>query len=107
MTMGYPAQVASPWRVAIAMSLGRCSHFVNPSSNTAETAFIVDAAWQGCGLGGARQRRRGEHARARGLRGFTAEILPQNARMVGLAKSGEGSISVDRDEDSIIVTMLF
>jgi len=87
--------------------VGQCCYFVNPSSNTAETAFLVDATWQGCGLGSAMQRRLAEHARARGLRGFTAEILPQNARMLALAKAGDGNISVERDEDSVIVTALF
>jgi acyl-CoA hydrolase/GNAT superfamily N-acetyltransferase len=87
--------------------VGQCCYFVNPSSNTAETAFLVDATWQGRGLGSAMQRRLVEHAKARGLRGFTAEILPQNARMLALAKAGDGSISVERDEDSVIVTALF
>ena len=87
--------------------VGQCCYFVNPSSNTAETAFLVDAAWQGCGLGSAMQRRLAEHAKARGLRGFTAEILPQNARMLALAKAGDGDIVVERDEDSVIVTTLF
>lgn len=87
--------------------VGQCCYFVNPSANTAETAFLVDAAWQGCGLGGAMQRRLGEQARDRGLRGFTAEILPQNGRMLALAKAGEGDILVERDEDSIVVTTLF
>lgn len=87
--------------------VGQCCYFVNPSSNTAETAFLVDAAWQGCGLGSAMQRRLAEHARARGLRGFTAEILPQNAKMLALARAGEGDIAIERDEDSVIVTTLF
>ncbi len=87
--------------------VGQCCYFVNPSSNTAETAFLVDASWQGCGLGSAMQRRLVEHAKARGLRGFTAEILPQNARMLALAKAGDGDITVERDEDSVIVTALF
>jgi RimJ/RimL family protein N-acetyltransferase len=87
--------------------VGQCCYFVNPSSNTAETAFLVDSAWQGCGLGGAMQRRLVEHAQARGLRGFTAEILPQNSRMLALAKGGDGDILVERDEDSVIVTTLF
>lgn len=87
--------------------VGQCCYFVNPSANTAETAFLVDAAWQGNGLGSAMQRRLAEHARERGLRGLTAEILPQNAKMLALAKAGDGDILVERDEDSVIVTMLF
>ncbi|WP_298826631.1 bifunctional acetyl-CoA hydrolase/transferase family protein/GNAT family N-acetyltransferase [uncultured Piscinibacter sp.] len=87
--------------------VGQCCYFVNPSSNTAETAFLVDPEWQGCGLGSAMQRRLAEHAQARGLRGFTAEILPQNAKMLALARGGDGDITVERDEDSVIITALF
>ncbi len=87
--------------------VGQCCYFVNPSRNTAETAFLVDAAWQGNGLGSAMQRRLAEHAKARGLRGFTAEILPQNGKMLALAKGGEGDVKVERDEDSVIVTQMF
>jgi RimJ/RimL family protein N-acetyltransferase len=82
-------------------------YFVNPSTNLAETAFLVDPAWQGSGLGGAMQLRLAEHGKARGLRGFVAEILPENKKMIALARRCSEKITVERDEDTVHVTMLF
>ena len=82
-------------------------YFINPSTNLAETAFMVDPAWQGTGLGSALQRRMAEHARARGLRGFVAEVLPENSKMLALARGFSNNIRVERDEDVVHVTMLF
>ena len=82
-------------------------YFVNPSTNLAESAFMVSPAWQGAGLGSALQTRMVEHARGRGLRGFVAEILPKNTRMVALARRCTENISVEKDEDALHVTMLF
>ena len=68
---------------------------------------MVDPAWQGTGLGSALQRRMAEHARARGLRGFIAEVLPENSKMLALARGFSNNIHVERDEDTVHVTMLF
>jgi hypothetical protein len=48
-----------------------------------------------------------EHAIARGLRGFIAEILPQNRHMMKLARNCCDNVSVEKDEDTVHVTMLF
>jgi len=87
--------------------IGQSCYFVNPSTNLAESAFMVDPGWQGTGLGTALQKRIAEHGRARGLRGFIAEILPENTKMLALARNCSDNIHVERDEDSIHVTMLF
>jgi RimJ/RimL family protein N-acetyltransferase len=87
--------------------IGQACYFVNPSTNLAETGFMVDPAWQGTGLGSALQERLAEHGRARGLRGFVAEILPENAKMLALARGLSENVHVERDEDSIHVTALF
>lgn len=87
--------------------VGQSCYFVNPSSNLAETAFLVDPAWQGSGLGGALQTRMKEHAKARSLRGFTAEIMPENERMIALARRCSDNIAIERDADGVHVTMLF
>ena len=87
--------------------MGQCCYFVNLTTNLAETAFLVDPAWQGTGLGSALQQRMVEHAKARGLRGFNAEILPENGKMIALARKGSDKISVEKDEDTVHVTMLF
>lgn len=82
-------------------------YFLDPRSNLAEVACIVAPAWQGKGLGSALRARLGEYARAQGVRGFTASILPRNARMQRLAQGSGGRVSVERDEDELRVTMLF
>ena len=87
--------------------VGQGCYFVNPSTNIGETAFLVDPAWQGTGLGSALQQRLSEHARARGLRGFVAEILPGNAKMIALARRGSETVSVERDEDTVYVKAMF
>lgn len=87
--------------------VGQCCYFVNPTTNLAETAFLVDPAWQGTGLGTAMQNHMAAHAKARGLRGFVAEILAQNARMIALARRGGGDIQVEREEDTVHVTQRF
>jgi acyl-CoA hydrolase/RimJ/RimL family protein N-acetyltransferase len=87
--------------------VGHASYFVNPSTNLAESAFMVSNSWQGTGLGSALQQRLVGHAKARGIRGFQAEILPENTKMIRLARSCCDNVSVTRDEDAVHITMLF
>ncbi len=87
--------------------VAQACYFVNPSTNLAETAFMVDPAWQGTGLGSALQRRMVEHAKARGIRGFVAEILPGNTHMIALARAGSSNVHTERVEDVVHVTALF
>ena len=85
--------------------VAQACYFVNPSANTAETAFIVGPGWQGTGLGSALQHRLVEHARGRGLRALTAEIPPQNKRMIELARRATERVEIEREDDTVIVTM--
>ncbi len=87
--------------------VGQACYFLNPSTNLAETAFIVEPSWQGSGLGSALQRRLMEHAKARGIRGFIAEILPENKKMISLAKNCCDHVATERDEETLHVTMIF
>ena len=87
--------------------IGQSCYFVNPSTNLAESAFMVDPSWQGTGLGTALQKRIAEHGRGRALKGFVAEILPGNTKMLALARNCSDNIHVERDEESVHVTMLF
>jgi acyl-CoA hydrolase len=82
-------------------------YFVDPSTNLAETAFMVHPDWQGCGLATAMQRGMAEHAAARGVRGFVAEILPDNKNMIRLARSGAANVNVEKLRDTVKVTVLF
>jgi RimJ/RimL family protein N-acetyltransferase len=87
--------------------IGSAFYFVNPTTNMAEVAYMVAPQWQGVGIGTALQVKLMEHARSRGLRGFTAEIQVYNANMINLAKSACDDISIQRHGDSFEVTMLF
>ena len=87
--------------------VGQACYFLNPSTNLAETAFMVDPTWQGTGLGSSMQRRMAEYAKARGIRGFVAEILPGNERMIALARAGSSTVHTENVEDVIHVTALF
>ena len=82
-------------------------YFLNRASNLAETAFIVDPEWQGGGLGSALQDRLREIAQSRGVRGFVAEVLTSNEKMLRLARAASSKVTIDRDDDCYHITMLF
>jgi RimJ/RimL family protein N-acetyltransferase len=87
--------------------VGSACYFLSPTTNLAETAFMVAPQWQGLGLGGALQARLQEYAIARGVRGFIAEILPHNPPMQRLAMSAKGRVATVCDQDTVHVTVLF
>jgi RimJ/RimL family protein N-acetyltransferase len=87
--------------------VGQACYFIDPSTNLAETAFIVSPQWQGCGLGAAMQQRMTEHAKARGVRGFVAEIMSINAHMIKLANTVSSTVQVQSDGTTVKVTALF
>lgn len=87
--------------------VGSGCYFLNATTNLAEVAYMVAPEWQGQGLGTALQTRLQEYAMARGVKGFVAEILANNARMVRLAANAPGVATTERDGDTIQVTTLF
>ena len=87
--------------------VGHCCYFLNPTTNLGETAFMIAPEWQSTGLGTAMQRHMMEHAIACGLRGFVAEALAKNRKMVNLAKGCCEKVSMEKHEDTVRVTMLF
>ncbi|TXH88291.1 MAG: GNAT family N-acetyltransferase [Rhodoferax sp.] len=82
-------------------------YFINPTSNLADTAYMVHPEWQGSGLGSALQACMVAHAKKRGLRGFEADILPSNTRMMRLARSGSPHVRVTEDGSTVHITILF
>jgi acyl-CoA hydrolase/RimJ/RimL family protein N-acetyltransferase len=90
-----------------AQIVGQSCYFINPTTNLADTAYMVHPEWQGCGLGGALQNCMAAHAKKRGLRGFVADVLPDNVRMLSLARNGPSNVFVERDNDSVHLTQLF
>lgn len=87
--------------------VGTSCYFINHATNLGEVAYMIDHAWQGSGLGSALQRRMKEYAIARGLRGFVADILASNEKMIRLAKAAGDDVTIERDAGSVQVTMLF
>ncbi|MDN3923112.1 bifunctional acetyl-CoA hydrolase/transferase family protein/GNAT family N-acetyltransferase [Roseateles violae] len=82
-------------------------YVLDPSTNLAETAFIVHPDWQGSGLGSQLQQQLALHARAAGVRGFVAEILPTNEQMIRLARQGSSEVSTEQMDGTVRVTTLF
>ena len=87
--------------------IGQACYFSNPSTNLADVAYLINPKWQSTGLGSALQQRILEHAQARGVRGFIADILPSNTKMIALAKKATDHITVEKEDDSLHVTMMF
>jgi RimJ/RimL family protein N-acetyltransferase len=90
-----------------AQIVGQSCYFLDPTTNYADTAYIVDPQWQGSGLGTALQKCMVAHAKKRGVRGFVADILPSNARMLRLGRSGSSKVKMEKNEDTVHVTMRF
>jgi RimJ/RimL family protein N-acetyltransferase len=86
---------------------GSGCYFLNPTTNLAEVAYMVAPEWQGVGLGTALQGRLESYAVGRGVRGFTAEILPDNTAMLRLARGSAGKVTTSRDQDAVHITALF
>ena len=83
------------------------SYYLSPATGLAEVAYMVDPEWQGTGLGGLLHARMFEYARARGVRGFRADVLMGNTRMMGVFKRAGHQMSVKTSAGISEVTMLF
>ncbi|MBF0304891.1 MAG: GNAT family N-acetyltransferase [Alphaproteobacteria bacterium] len=82
-------------------------YFLNQSTNMAEVAYMVNPGWQSTGLGSLLQAYMIEHAKKRAIRGFVAEILVGNSKMIALAKKACDNVSVHREGGTCEVSMLF
>jgi acyl-CoA hydrolase len=87
--------------------IGSACYYLNQSTNMAEVAYMVLRDWQGSGLGSALQSRLVEHARARNIRGFIAEMLATNSGMISLARRATSHVTVAREDDTVTATILF
>ena len=102
--MAFAAVVGSPERERI---VAASSYYLNPGTGLAEVAYMVDPEWQGAGLGGLLHSRMFEYARERGVRGFKADVLMSNQRMLRVFKRAGHELSVEQDAGVLEVTMLF
>jgi acyl-CoA hydrolase/RimJ/RimL family protein N-acetyltransferase len=87
--------------------VGSACYFADPSTGYADVAFMVDPAWQGTGLGLILQQRITEYARGRGLRGFTADVLAENAAMVSVFRRSGLRMEAHLDSGSFEVRLHF
>ena len=86
--------------------VGSSCYFLDPTTNLAETAFMVLPEWQGSGLGTQLQNVMMDYAKRKGIRGFFADILPENIKMKKLAQSLPNA-SIKNLGDVLEVTVLF
>ena len=83
------------------------SYYLSPATGLAEVAYMVDPEWQGAGLGGLLHARMLEYARERGVRGFRADVLMGNSRMMRVFERAGHRMSVRTSAGIEEVTMLF
>ena len=87
--------------------VGSCCYYLNQSTNLADCAFMIHPEWQGLGLATILQRRMAEYAKAKNVRGFTADVLCENEGMIKVFERGGFNISRKVVAGSFEVTMLF
>jgi acyl-CoA hydrolase len=87
--------------------IGAGAYFLNPTTNYAEVAYMIAPAWQGCRVGSGLQKRLREFAQARRIKGFIAEVLPSNGKMISLARAGGDLIEQEDDEDGCRIKTTF
>ncbi len=84
-----------------------CCYYLDPATGLADVAYLVDPDWQGAGLGTILHERLVEYARARGVRGFTADVLVRNAAMLKVFQRGDHDLTAELDAGTYAVTMIF
>ena len=72
---------------------------------TAEVAFIVDEAFRQQGIAGMLLRHLAGIARAKGVRRFSAEVLPRNRGMLAVFSKSGYTITTRSDGDTVHVTL--
>ncbi len=82
-------------------------YFLEPSTNTAETAYSVDREWQGRGISTIIQQKLVETAREHGISGFTAYTDPGNKAMMRLFKKLPYQISTSYEGDRVVLEARF
>jgi acyl-CoA hydrolase/RimJ/RimL family protein N-acetyltransferase len=102
--MAFAAVIGPPERQRI---VGTVSYYLNPRTRLADVGYMVDPEWQGAGLGGILHARAVEYARAHGVRGFTADVMVNNSRMLKVFRRGGHELTMDTESGVTEVTMIF
>ena len=87
--------------------VGSSCYYVDFSTKLADMAYMILPEWQGLGLGKALQQRTTEYAKAKGLRGFKANILSENIKMRKLAQSCSNNVSMNESHGECEITIMF
>jgi RimJ/RimL family protein N-acetyltransferase len=87
--------------------VGSSSYFLDPRTGLADVAYMVDPEWQGVGLGRLLQARTIEYARAHGVRGFTADVLPDNTAMLAVFRRSDCRVTSHLDGGVVELQLLF
>ncbi|MBP9906005.1 MAG: GNAT family N-acetyltransferase [Rhodoferax sp.] len=101
------AFVATTGSREAASIVAQSCYFIDPTTNLADVAYMVHPDFQGAGLGSAMQSSMIAHARRRGLRGFVADVLLGNARMLRLARNSSLQVHAEKNQDAVHITILF
>jgi acyl-CoA hydrolase/RimJ/RimL family protein N-acetyltransferase len=80
---------------------------VDPATRLADIAFVVRDEWQRRGLGTLLMRRMAEIAQARGLAGFTADVLASNQPMMHVFYKSGLSLNVSLEQGTYHLTLVF
>lgn len=87
--------------------VGSCCYYVDPSTNLADVAYMIHPNWQGLGVASALQQRLMEYAKAHGLRGFTADVLCENDKMLRVFEKSGCQITKKAASGAYEIVMLF
>jgi acyl-CoA hydrolase/RimJ/RimL family protein N-acetyltransferase len=102
--MAFAAAIGPPERQRI---VGTVSYYLNPRTGLADVGYMIDPEWQGAGLGGILHNRAIEYARGHGVRGFTADVMLGNSRMLRIFRHGDHEVNVTTESGISEVTMIF
>ncbi len=87
--------------------VGTGAYFLNQTTNFAEVAYMIAPEWQSKGVGSALQTRLREFAVSRRVKGFIAEVLRTNTKMLSLARAAGDDVSEHDDGESCNITTTF
>ena len=96
--MAFAAVVGPPEHERI---VGTSSYYLNPATGLADVGYMVDPDWQGTGLGGTLHERMIEYARARGIAGFSADVLATNRAMLRVFQRAGHAVALGPTDDGV------
>ncbi len=80
-------------------------YFLDPKTQVAEVAFIVQDDWQAKGMGSLLMQYLTEIAVRRGIKTFHAKVLPTNTAMIAVFENSGLPMNVEYDEDACTIVM--